>query len=54
VPAKVTMNEAIELAKRFADDETKSFVNGILDQVLKTDERLQDKRAELATEPINH
>ena len=48
VPAKVTMNEAIELAKQFADDETKRFVNGILDKVLKDDPRLQEKRAELA------
>lgn len=48
VPAKVTVNEAIELAKRFADDETKKFVNGILDKVLKEDARLQEKRAELA------
>jgi N utilization substance protein B len=48
VPAKVTVNEAIELAKQFADDETKRFVNGILDKVLKDDPRLQEKRAELA------
>jgi N utilization substance protein B len=46
VPAKVTVNEAIELAKRFADDQTKKFVNGILDQVLKSDPRLEDKRAD--------
>lgn len=51
VPAKVTMNEAIELAKRFADDETKKFVNGILDKVLKDDPRLQEKRADVASEP---
>jgi N utilization substance protein B len=48
VPAKVTVNEAIELAKLFADDEAKRFVNGILDKVLKDDPRLADKRAELA------
>ncbi|MGH7262288.1 MAG: transcription antitermination factor NusB, partial [Nitrospiraceae bacterium] len=48
VPAKVTVNEAIELAKQFADDEAKRFVNGILDKVLKDDPRLQEKRAELA------
>ena len=48
VPAKVTVNEAIELAKRFADDETKKFVNGILDKVLKEDVRLQEKLADLA------
>ncbi len=50
VPAKVTVNEAIELAKRFADDETKRFVNGILDQVLKHDPRLEEKRVQLAIE----
>jgi transcription antitermination protein NusB len=48
VPAKVTVNEAIELAKQFADDETKRFVNGILDHVLTTDSRLKSKRAEAA------
>ncbi|MDE3118144.1 MAG: transcription antitermination factor NusB [Nitrospirota bacterium] len=47
VPAKVTVNEALELAKRFADDEAKKFVNGVLDQVLKSDPRLEAKRAEL-------
>lgn len=52
VPAKVTMNEAIELAKRFADDETKRFVNGILDQVIKGDPRLEAKRAEMAAETM--
>jgi transcription antitermination protein NusB len=52
VPAKVTVNEAIELAKQFADDETKRFVNGILDKVLKDDPRLDDKRAELTAEPV--
>ncbi|MBI4400447.1 MAG: transcription antitermination factor NusB [Nitrospirae bacterium] len=50
VPAKVTVNEAIELAKRFADDEAKSFVNGILDKILKEDPRLHDKRAEMTVE----
>jgi transcription antitermination protein NusB len=33
VPAKVAINEAVELAKRFGDDNAKSFVNGILDAV---------------------
>ena len=50
VPAKVTVNEAIELAKQFADDETKRFVNGILDHVLSTDPRLESKRAEATQE----
>ncbi len=48
VPAKVTVNEALELAKCFADDETRRFVNGVLDQVIRHDARLEAKRAALA------
>ena len=47
IPAAVTINEAIELAKRFADDEAQRFVNGILDHVLRDEERLAVKRAQL-------
>ena len=46
VPAKVTMDEAIELAKSFGDDEAAKFVNGILDKVLATEARLEAKRRE--------
>jgi N utilization substance protein B len=45
VPAKVTMNEAIELAKSFGDDEASKFVNGVLDKVLSCEARLAQKRA---------
>jgi N utilization substance protein B len=45
VPAKVTMNEAIELAKSFGDDEASKFVNGVLDRALSSDARLERKRA---------
>lgn len=48
VPAKVTVDEALELAKNFADDETRRFVNGILDQLIKHDARLEPKRDALA------
>ena len=44
VPAKVTVNEAIELAKSFGDDDASKFVNGILDKVLVTEPRLAEKR----------
>jgi len=44
VPAKVTVNEAIELAKSFGDDDASKFVNGILDQVLTKEPRLETKR----------
>jgi N utilization substance protein B len=46
VPAKVTMDEAIELAKSFGDDEASKFVNGVLDKVLATEPRLETKRRE--------
>ena len=52
VPAKVTMNEALELAKSFADADTTRFVNGILDQLLKQDARLQPKRMAMTTNGV--
>ncbi|MCG8555870.1 MAG: transcription antitermination factor NusB [Proteobacteria bacterium] len=33
VPARVTLNEAIELAKRFGHEGSAAFVNGVLDRV---------------------
>ncbi len=35
VPAKVAINEAIEIAKKFGTDESSRFINGILDRVYK-------------------
>ena len=36
VPAKVAINEAIELAKSFGGDESPSFINGVLDCLLNS------------------
>jgi len=33
IPAPVTINEAIEIAKKFGSDESGGFINGILDRV---------------------
>jgi len=33
IPAKVVINEAVELAKRYGSEESGAFVNGILDRV---------------------
>ena len=33
VPGKVSIDEAIELAKRFGSEDSRAFVNGILDGV---------------------
>jgi transcription antitermination factor NusB len=35
IPPKVTINEAIELAKKFGTEKSPAFVNGVLDGVLK-------------------
>lgn len=35
-PAKVVINEAIELAKKFGSGDSAAFVNGLLDRILKT------------------
>jgi transcription antitermination factor NusB len=33
IPAKVSINEAIELGKRFSTQQSGSFINGILDRI---------------------
>lgn len=33
IPASISINEAVELAKKFGDDGTKAFINGVLGKV---------------------
>ena len=40
IPAKVSINEAIELGKEFGADESGAFINGILDRIHR--QRLQE------------
>ena len=35
IPANVSINEAVELAKRFGTKDSRAFVNGILDRIAK-------------------
>lgn len=35
LPYKVVINEAVELAKKYGDDNSKAFVNGILASIVK-------------------
>lgn len=37
IPVKVAINEAVELAKRYGEDDSSKFVNGILDRIAKTE-----------------
>ena len=39
IEAKIAINEAIEVAKVFGSQESPSFVNGILDQVVRNERR---------------
>ncbi len=38
IPAKVSINEAIELGKRFSTKQSGSFINGILDRIRREQE----------------
>lgn len=45
IPKKVSINEAIEIARKFGDKDSPAFVNGILDEVAacpKTDEACRE------------
>jgi N utilization substance protein B len=35
VPAPVVINEAVEIARRFSDERSASFINGVLDRVAR-------------------
>ena len=37
IPPKVSINEAVELAKKYGDVDSSKFVNGILDKIHKTE-----------------
>jgi len=39
IPNKVSVNEAVEIVKTYEGEETKKFVNGILGNMLRTEEK---------------
>ncbi|WP_068616938.1 transcription antitermination factor NusB [Paenibacillus tuaregi] len=43
-PAKVVVNEAIELAKHFGTSESGKFVNGVLGKMIQDTEQLKNKQ----------
>ena len=46
IPPKVVIDEAVEIAKRYGSGESPSFINGILDRVMK---EMKDTGAEVPT-----
>ncbi len=51
VPAKVAINEALELAKRYSTAQSSRFVNGILDRVLQCQIQEPKEQVEAPGEP---
>ena len=43
IPTAVTINEAIEIAKRYSTSESAAFINGILDKIAKGTKSQQKK-----------
>jgi len=46
IPTKVSINEVIEIAKRYSTDQSDKFINGVLDAILKRlkqENRIQKK-----------
>ncbi|MFT5239546.1 MAG: N utilization substance protein B [Candidatus Promineifilaceae bacterium] len=43
VPAAVSINEAVDIANYFSDDDSSRFVNGILDQILRNHSGASDR-----------
>lgn len=48
IPGRVSLNEAIELAKRFGGEESAKFVNGILDKIVDSVAKGNNKGTEFA------
>ncbi len=44
IPPKVSINEAVELAKKYGDIESSKFINGILDKIHKTEAVPKDNK----------
>jgi len=48
IPPKVTINEAVEIAKRYGTSESGAFVNGVLDNIAKEFVEKRSKEVENA------
>lgn len=46
IPTSVTINEAIEIARKYGTDESGAFVNGILDSVARVSGKLDEGKIE--------
>lgn len=54
IPPNVTINEAVEVAKRYGTDEAPSFINGILDRIKQEVEGGREEHASAALQGLSH
>ena len=53
IPANVSINEAIEIAKRYGTDDSPMFINGVLDRVASDFKSIQSHLPEQMKKVIN-
>ena len=51
VPAPVVINEAVEIAHRFSDEKSASFINGVLDRVARDTGRIAARETPRVVKP---
>ncbi|MEG2348378.1 MAG: transcription antitermination factor NusB [Clostridia bacterium] len=44
IPVKVTANEAVELAKKYGNNDSKSFINGVIAKIIESKEEKSEKQ----------
>jgi transcription antitermination protein NusB len=44
IPGRVTINEALEIAKRYGSEESGKFINGILDRIIESVNKKEEKK----------
>lgn len=44
IPGRVTINEALEIAKRYGSEESGKFINGILDRIVESVHKKEEKK----------
>ncbi|SHI17299.1 transcription antitermination factor NusB [Desulfosporosinus lacus] len=54
IPGRVSLNEAIELAKRFGGEESAKFVNGILDRIVESAVKAEQKGADVSSKATSN
>ncbi len=52
IPKKVSISEAVEMAKKFSDETSGAFINGVLDKISKTEDEVFEQNPSMTDERI--